>query len=181
MIEIYKCGIDGVMPSIYLKLIDNCLIVEKTIYKDDDWDYLFAVAARQPYNMPLQFTQIGKMLKYDEANANCYIKRTENYPRSNPQEISLIYQLHPLRQINAGQQLFAKPYTFVELGKNGENNLFAFKTASSPLREKPDYKSQTTQDKMKQIAKQLYQQSNVVSEIVEDLYNMQVKNASKYF
>ena len=53
MIEIYDCGIDGVMPNIYLKLIDNCLIVEKTIYKDDDWDYLFAVAARQPYNKSL--------------------------------------------------------------------------------------------------------------------------------
>ena len=174
MIEIYDCGIDGVMTDIYLKLIDNCLIVEKTIYKDDDWDYLFAVAARQQYNKTLQFTQLGKMLKYDEANANCYIKRTENYPRSNPQEISLIYQLHPLRQINAGQQLFVKPYTFIEA-----NNTYN-KKASSPLRQQPDYGFFTTQDKMNQIAKQLYQQSNIVSEIVEDLYNKQVKHASKY-
>ena len=29
------------------------------------------------------------MLKYDEANANCYIKKTENYPRCNPEKISL--------------------------------------------------------------------------------------------
>ena len=179
--EIYDCGIDGVMPYIHLKLIDECLIADKPIHEDAYEHMGFAVVARQPYNKSLQFTQFGKYLKYDEANANCYIQKTENYPRSNPQEISLIYEIHPLRQIVEGQQLFATPYTFVELGKNGENKLFAFKTASSPLREQPDYKCQTTQDKMKQISKQLYQQSNIVSKIVEDLYNMQVKNASKYF
>jgi hypothetical protein len=53
MIEIYKCGMDGVMPYIYLKLINNCLIVEKTIYKDDgDFDS-FAIVARQQYNKEL--------------------------------------------------------------------------------------------------------------------------------
>ena len=175
--EIYDCGIDGVMPNIHIKLINNRLIADKIIYTD----FGFAVVARQPYGQNLKFTQFGKLLKYDNNNANCYIQKTETYPRSNPKKIGLIYQIYPLREINEGQQLFATPYTFVELGKDGENNLFAFKTASSPLREQPDYKCQTTQDKMKQIAKQLYQQSNVVSEIVEDLYNMQVKNASKYF
>ena len=179
--EIYDCGIDGVMPNIHIKLIDNRLIADKIIYTGNHEGFGFAVVARQQYGQNLKFTQFGKLLKYDNNKANCYIQKTKSYPRSNPKEIGLIYQIYPLREINEGQQLFVIPYTFVELGKNGENNLFAFKTASSPLREQPDYKCQTTQDKMKQIAKQLYQQSNVVSEIVEDLYNMQVKNASKYF
>lgn len=52
--------------------------------------------------------------------------------------------------------------------------------AQMPLRQQPDYGCFTTQDKMNQIAKQLYQQSNIVSEIVEALYNKQVKHASKY-
>lgn len=152
MIDIYQCGIDGVMPYIYLKLIDGCLIVEKTISIDNDFG--FAVVARKNYKCDLQFTEIGNLLKYDNNKANCYIKLSKNYPRSNPKEISLIYQLHPLRQIEEGQELIAKPYNF-------QNNQ-QIKIASSPLRDQPDYKSETTQDKMKKIVSELYEQQDSV-------------------
>ena len=93
MIEIYKCGIAGVMPNIHIKLINNRLIADKIIYTDNQFG--FAVVARQQYGQNLKFTQFGKLLKYDNNNANCYIQKTKSYPRSNPKEIGLIYQIYP--------------------------------------------------------------------------------------
>ena len=49
--------------------------------------------------------------------------------------------------------------------KNNEIN------TSSPLREQPDYSCFTTQEKMKQIAEQLYFDSNFITQIANNLYS----------
>lgn len=187
MNNVYNCEIDGVFPFIYLKNDNGKLIFEKdfiipngAIFGSDDFDYQIGVICRKPYkqnyknnNLDYEFTELGKLIYYNDNDANCYIKQEKNYPRSNPKQISYVYLIVPLRNIKAGEQIIVKHsnYPF-------EKNI---KIASvSPLRQKPDYGCFTTQDKMKQIAKQLYQQSNIISKIVVDLYNMQVKNASKH-
>jgi hypothetical protein len=50
MIDVYDCGIDGVMPYIYIKLVNGCLIADKTIFLDSYDNFGFAVVARQQHN-----------------------------------------------------------------------------------------------------------------------------------
>lgn len=168
----YNCNIDGVFPFIYLKNDNGKLIFEKDfiipngeIFGQDNFDYQIGVICRKPYKAGYEFTELGKLITYG-SNANCYIKQEKNYPRSNPEQISYVYLIVPLRNIKAGQQLIVKPSNYAFNKK--------IKTANKLLRNQPDYHSQTTEDKMNRIMHELYNQHN---NILESFY----KNAHQVF
>lgn len=140
-------------------------IKDDTIIKDE-----IGIICRKPYKeiynndkTDFELLELYNYISYSNA-PNCYVYREKSYPRSNPNKISYIYLLRPLRNIAKGEYLTVS---------NGTMPLENIKNAHcQPLRTQPDYLQRNYQEQVKNITSEVYdiiKMANIVCSVYKTI------------
>lgn len=170
--NIDKPKIDGLCCFEHIDKYNDKAIVLKDRIKDDDgyFDGSIGVICRKPYKefyhydkTDFDVLQLYNYISYSD-DPNCYIQREKSYPRSNPTQISYVYLLKPLRNINKGQFLTVAPNTLP---------LENIKVSHcEPLRSQPDYMERNYQEQAKNITSEVYdimRMANIVCSVYKTI------------
>ena len=140
-------------------------IKDDTIIKDE-----IGIICRKPYKeiynndkTDFELLELYNYISYSNT-PNCYVYREKSYPRCDPNKISYIYLLRPLRNIDKGQFLTVAPNTLP---------LENIKVSHcEPLRSQPDYMERNYQEQAKNITSEVYdimRMANIVRSVYKTI------------